>query len=53
MSHVTHEFKNMAAGGPETMLAVPKLSNESKFNWTECESPIRVLADFGSGYVNN
>ena len=38
-SHVTHEFKNMAAGGPETMLAVPKLSNENKFNWITCESP--------------
>ena len=38
-SHLTHEFKNMAAGGPEIMLAIPKLSNESKFNWTKCESP--------------
>jgi hypothetical protein len=38
-SHATHQFKNMAAGGLDTMLAVPKLSNEPKFNWTNCDSP--------------
>ena len=37
-SHLTHEFKNMAAGGPETMHSIAKLSNESKFNWTECDN---------------
>ena len=39
VSLLTHEFKNMAASGPEIMLAIPKLANESKFNWTSCESP--------------
>lgn len=39
VSHLTHEFKNMAARGLDTMLAVPKLSNEHKFNWTDCDSP--------------
>ena len=36
---LTHEFMNMAAGGPDTILAVPKLSNESEFNWPNCEGP--------------
>ena len=36
---MTNEFKNMAAGGPEVMLAIPNLSNSPSFDWTGCEFP--------------
>ena len=45
VSLLTNEFKNMAAGGPEIMLAIPKLSNEGKFNWTSCEIPDCATSD--------
>ncbi|KIL61380.1 hypothetical protein M378DRAFT_199549, partial [Amanita muscaria Koide BX008] len=38
-SLVTNEFKNLAAGGPEVMLAIPNLSNSPSFDWTGCEFP--------------
>ncbi|KAM6503753.1 hypothetical protein JOM56_000696 [Amanita muscaria] len=38
-SLVTNEFKNMAAGGPEVMLAIPNLSNSPSFHWTSCDAP--------------
>ena len=38
-SLVTTEFKNMAAGGPEVMLAIPNLSNSPSFDWTSCNAP--------------
>jgi hypothetical protein len=38
-SLVTHEFMNLAAGGPEVMLAIPNLSNSSRFDWTSCNVP--------------
>ncbi|KAF8348709.1 hypothetical protein F5887DRAFT_1249742 [Amanita rubescens] len=38
-SLVTNEFKNMAAGGPEVMLAIPNLSNSPSFDWTSCDAP--------------
>ena len=38
-SLVTREFKNMAAGGPEVMLAIPNLSNSPRFDWTNCNAP--------------
>jgi hypothetical protein len=38
-SLVTNEFKNLAAGGPEVMLAIPNLSNSSSFDWTSCDVP--------------
>ncbi|KAF8346672.1 hypothetical protein F5887DRAFT_882970 [Amanita rubescens] len=38
-SLVTNEFKDMAAGGLEVMLAIPNLSNSQSFDWTGCEFP--------------
>lgn len=38
-SLVTHEFKNLAAGGPEVMLAIPNHSNSPGFDWTSCNIP--------------
>ena len=37
-SLATFEFKNLAAGGADVMLAIPKLANLPKFGWTFCES---------------
>ncbi len=36
-SLVTNEFMNMAAGGPEVMLAIPNPSNLPSFDWTGCK----------------
>ncbi len=38
-SLATYEFKNLAAGREEVMLAVPNLSNLPKFQWTDCTAP--------------
>jgi hypothetical protein len=38
-SLMTSEFKNMAVGGPEVMLAIPNLSNLPSFDWTSCNAP--------------
>jgi len=38
-SLATFEFKNLAASRKEVMLAVPKLSNLPKFQWTDCTAP--------------
>jgi hypothetical protein len=36
---VTYKIKNLAAGGPEVMLAIPNLSNSLRFDWTSCNIP--------------
>ena len=33
------KFKKLAAGGPEVMLSIPKLSKLPKFKWTSCDAP--------------
>ena len=38
-SLATFEFKNMAAGGPEVMLAIPRLTTLPRFDWTTCNTP--------------
>jgi hypothetical protein len=38
-SLVTNEFKDLGAGGPEVMLAIPNLSNSPIFDWTSCDVP--------------
>ena len=38
-SLMTSGFKNVAAGGPEVMLAIPNLSNLPSFDWTSCNAP--------------
>jgi hypothetical protein len=38
-SLMTYEIKNLAAGGPEVMYAIPNLSNSPTFPWTICTSP--------------
>jgi hypothetical protein len=38
-SLMTYEIKNLAAGGPEVMHAIPNLSHSPKFPWTTCTSP--------------
>jgi hypothetical protein len=38
-SLVINKFKNLAAGGPEVMLAIPNLSNSPSFDWTSCDVP--------------
>jgi hypothetical protein len=38
-SLATFEFKNLAAGGHEVMLAIPKLMTLPSFNWTTCDTP--------------
>jgi hypothetical protein len=38
-SLVTHQFKNLAAGGPEVMLSIHNLSNSPRFDWITCDTP--------------
>ena len=38
-SLATYEFKNLASGREEVMLAVPNLSNLPIFEWTNCKAP--------------
>src|SRR5260221_2195479 len=38
-SLATFEFKNLVAGVPEVMLAIPKLATLPKFDWTTCTTP--------------
>jgi hypothetical protein len=38
-SLVTHKFKNLAADGPEVMLAIPNFSHSPRFDWTSCSIP--------------
>jgi hypothetical protein len=38
-SLATFEFKNLASGREEVMLAVPNLSNLPIFEWTDCKAP--------------
>jgi hypothetical protein len=35
----TWEFKSLADGSEDTMLAIPKLSNKALFAWTTCSEP--------------
>ena len=35
----TQEFKNLAAGERDVMLAIPRLSTLPKFNWNNCDVP--------------
>jgi hypothetical protein len=35
----TWEFKSLAAGSEDTMIAIPGLSNDDSFKWTTCSEP--------------